>query len=124
MSGHRPRPPPLSPPVALPEDSDLTGLSRLFDADWVWGAYCSRFGRPELPPQRLRLRQLSYNPRRRAIATYAAEWLRDEFVTQDPFAIELARGEPERLFRYPDDPNLPGLSDAASPETACSLLNR
>ena len=119
-----PATPPLSPPVAFPEDTGLAGLSRLFDDDWVWRAYCSWFGQPELPPQLLRLRQLSYNPRRRAVATYAAEWLHDEFVTQDSFAIEIAREQPERLFRYPNDPNLPGLSDAASPETACSLLNR
>ena len=115
--------PPLSPTVSLPEDSDLDGFSRLFDADWVWRAYGSWFGQPELPPQRLRLRQLSYNPRRRAVVTYAAEWLRGEFVTQEPFAIELARDQPARLFRYPQDPNLPGLIDAASAPAATKLLN-
>ena len=116
-------PPPLSPAVTLPEDAELAGFSDLFDREWLWGAYCTWFGQPEDPPHRLRQRQLSYNPRRRAIVTCAAEWLHDEFIRQEPFAIELAHGQPARLFRYPHDPYLPGLSDAASPDTACSLLN-
>ena len=116
--------PPLFPPVALPEDRGLQEFSRLFDGEWVWRTYCSRFGQPETKPQRLRLRQLSYNPGRRAIVTGVAEWPWDEFVTQDQFAVELARGQPARLFRYPDDPYLPGLTDAASAVAASRLLNR
>ena len=116
--------PPLFPQVALPEDRGLQEFSRLFDGEWVWRTYCSRFGQPETEPQRLRLRQLSYNPGRRAIVTGVAEWPWDEFVTQDQFAVELARGQPARLFRYPDDPYLPGLADAASAVAASRLLNR
>ena len=116
--------PPLFPQVALPEDRGLQEFSCLFDGEWVWRAYCSRFGQPEVRPQRLRLRQLSYNPGRRAIVTGVAEWPWDEFVTQDPFAIELVRGQSARLFRYPEDPYLPGLADAASAIAASRLLNR
>ena len=108
----------------MPEDQDLPEFSRLFDAEWVWHAYCSRLGQPETRPQRLRLRLLSYNPGRRAIATCVAEWLSDEFVTQDQFAIELAPDRPARLFRYPEDPYLPGLTHAASAVAASKLLNR
>ena len=116
--------PPLFPEVSLPEDRGLPEFSRLFDGEWVWRAYCSRLGQPETWPQRLRLRQLSYNPGRRAIATCVAEWLRDEFVTQDQFAIELARDRPARLFRYPEDPYLPGLTHAASAVAASRLLDK
>ena len=116
--------PPLSPPVDLPEDRDLAGFSHLFDGEWVWGAYASWLGRPEVAPERLRLRQLSYNPRRRAVVTYAAEWLHDDFVTQERFAIELARDQPTRVFRYPEDPNLPGLAAVASAAAATKLLNQ
>ena len=116
--------PPLFPQVALPEDRGLQEFSRLFDGEWVWRTYCSRFGQPEVRPQRLRLRQLSYNPGRRAIVTGVAEWPWAEFVTQDPFAIELARGQPARLFRYPEDPYLPGLTSAASAVAASRMLNR
>ena len=116
--------PPLSPPVTLPEDQGLQEFSRLFDGEWVWRTYCSRLGQPETKPQRLRLRLLSYNPGRRAIATCVAEWPWDEFVTQDQFAIELAPGQPARLFRYPEDPYLPGLTSAASAVAASRMLNR
>ncbi len=116
--------PSLFPPVALPEDRGLPEFSRLFDGEWVWRAYCSRFGRPEARPQRLRLRQLSYNPGRRAIVTGVAEWPLDEFITQEPFAIELARDRPARLFRYPEDPYLPGLTHAAAAVAAARLLDR
>ena len=110
--------------MALPEDQGLPEFSRLFDGEWVWGAYCSRLGQPETKPQRLRLRQLSYNPGRRAVATCVAEWLSDEFVRQDQFAIELAPDRPARLFRYPEDPYLPGLTHAASAVAASRLLDK
>ena len=116
--------PSLSPQVGLPEDQGLPEFSGLFDGEWVWRTYCSRLGRPEVPPQHLRLRQLSYNPGRRAIVIYVAEWLSDEFVTQDQFAIELAPDWPARLFRYPEDPYLPGLTSAASAVAASRLLDR
>ena len=116
--------PPLFPQVGLPEDRGLQEFSRLFDGEWVWRTYCSRFGQPEVRPQRLRLRQLSYNPGRRAIVTGVAEWPWAEFVTQEQFAIELVRGQPARLFRYPEDPYLPGLTDAASAVAASRMLNK
>lgn len=116
--------PSLFPQVALPQDRGLPEFSRLFDGEWVWRAYCSLLGQPETRPQRLRLRQLSYNPGRRAIATCVAEWPWDEFVAQDQFAIELARDQPARLFRYPEDPYLPGLTSAASAVAASKLLDK
>ena len=117
--------PPLSPPVTLPEDAELAGFSDLFDGEWVWRAYCRSFGQPEDPPHRLRLRQLSYNPRRRAIVSCAAEWLHGTISShRGRLPSRLSRdGQPARPFRYPQDPYLPGLSDAAAPEAACSLLN-
>lgn len=116
--------PPLSPQVAFPDDQRLSDFPSLFDGDWVWRTYCSRLGEPEEIPQRLRLRQLSYNPRRSATATYVAEWPWDEFVTQQQFAIELIRDRPPRFYCYPDDPSLPGLAEAASPLAASRLLSQ
>ena len=116
--------PPLAPQVVFPEDQGLPEFSHLFDGEWVWRAYCSWLGPPEEPPQRLRLRQLSYNPGRRAIATCVVEWPWDDYVAQEQFAIELARDRPERLFAYPEDPYLPGLTGAASAVAASTLLDR
>jgi hypothetical protein len=45
-------------------------------------------------------------------------------VVEDQFAVELVAGKPERLFRYPDDPYLPGLALATSAVDAHQLLNK
>ena len=114
--------PPLFPQVELPEDRNLPEFSHLFDSEWVWRTFRSWLGEPDERPQCLRLRQLSYNPGRSAIATCVAEWPWDEFVTQEQFAVELARDQPARLYSYPNDPHLPGLTKAASSVEAVELL--
>ncbi len=116
--------PPLALPAALPDDRNLPEFSKLFNREWIWQNYCSQFGAPEENPANLRHRQLSYNPRRSAIATIVAEWPWAEFVTQQQFAIELARDQPVKLYRYPEDPHLPGLVSAASAVPASELLNK
>jgi len=114
---------PLYPQVSF-EDRSLAGLSRLFDGEWVWRTYCSQFGEPELSPRQIRIRQLSHNPGRRAVVSYVAEWPDDDYVPPEQFAFEIARGEDAKLYRYPEDPHLPGLSEAASVEGAARLLNK
>ena len=115
--------PPLHPQVFLPADEVLPDFSRLFDHEWVWQAYCSQFGEPDERPDRIRIRQLSYNPRRSAIATCVAERVWQDFVTEEQFAIQLARGRSPRLYAFPHDPSLPGLAEAASSVGAAALLS-
>ena len=114
---------PLYPQVSF-EDRSLAGLSRLFDGEWVWRTYCTQFGEPELSPRQIRIRQLSHNPGRRAVVSYVAEWPDDDYVPPEQFAFEIARGEDAKLYRYPEDPHLPGLSEAAAVEGAARLLNK
>ena len=116
--------PPLTPQVAFPDDRHLPEFSQLFRGEWVWQQYCSRLGAPAECPEHLRTRQLSYNPGRGAVATYAAGWPWDDFVTEEHFVIQIADDRPVLLFRYPEDPQLPGLADAASAVTASGLLSR
>ncbi len=116
--------PPLSPRVAFPEDTGLPELPLLFDDEWVWQLYHSHFGAPESGPSRFRIRQFSYNPRRYAVLTCAAEWPEDEFRPEDWFVIQMERGKPARIFEYRQDPALPGLAAAGSPESAAGLLNK
>ena len=97
---------------------------RLFDGDRVWQEYCARFGERHDSPRRIRVRQFSHDPGRRAIVSYIAEWHPDEFLLDEQFAIELRRDRDAAMFRYPDDPNLPGLLEAASVESALKLVNR
>ena len=113
---------PLHPQVDI-EDSALKGLPRLFDGDWVWQEYCAKFGERSAPDH-IRVRQLSHDPGRRAVVSYVAEWHPDEFIPPEQFAFELRRDRDADLYRYPEDPHLPGLSEAASVESALRLLNR
>ena len=114
---------PIYPQFDL-EDGDLSGFPRLFDGDYVWREYCSRFGERPDDPYRIRIRQLSHDPGRRAIVSYVAEWHPDEFMPDEQFAFEIRRDKSAAVYRYPDDPNLPGLSEAASVESALKLVNR
>ena len=114
---------PIYPQFDL-EDEELNGFSRLFDGNWVWLEYCSQFGEPYGTPYRIRIRQLSHDPGRRAIVSYVAEWHPDDFLPEEQFALEIRRGRATGLYRYPEDPHLPGLKTAASVEPALKLLNR
>ncbi len=109
-------------PQAVPFDPGLPGLRKLFDSEWVWGTYCKRFGKPNETPDRLRLRHFSYSPGARAIVGYVAERRWGRWVAEDQFTFELIAGKRERLFRYPDDPYLPGLTHVASALEAHQLL--
>lgn len=113
---------PLHPQVDI-EDIALKGLPGLFDGDWVWQEYCAKFGERSAPDH-IRVRQLSHDPGRRAVVSYVVEWHPDEFIPPEQFAFELRRDRDAELYRYPEDPHLPGLSEAASVESALRLLNR
>ena len=116
--------PPLKPEVILPVDEGLPGLSQLFDNTWVWRTFCSQYGEPNETPKRIRPQQLHYRPGVRALVTYAAEWQRNRWVVEDQFAVEMRAGKAERLFRYPDDPYLPGLRLAGSAADAQELVKQ
>ncbi len=115
--------PPLGPKVTLPEDEGLPGLSSLFDQEWVWQAFCAELGTPAETPNHIRPRHLRYRPGASALLSYVAESRRGQWVLEDQFAIEMVAGKPERVFRYPDDPYLPGLRQAASALEAHQLVS-
>ena len=114
---------PIYPEVSY-EDRDLRGIDDLFIGERVWEAYRSQVGETETNPYRIRVRQLSHTPGRRMTVTYLAEWDPDEFIPPESFVVELERDRSARLFRYPEDPHLPGLSEGASAESALRLVNR
>lgn len=106
-------------------DRSLTDLPNLLDGGWVWQEYRARFGDEwDSAPHRFRVRQFSHDPGRRAVVSYVAEWDPEEFIPDEQFAVELRRGKAASLYRYPDDPHLPGLNEAASVESALRLVNR
>ncbi len=114
----------LYPEIAFPEDPGLEDLPRLFDSDWIWGTYLRQFGRPSADPHRIRIRQFTHSLGRVALVSYEVEWPPDEYIPSRQFAARIERDKPVELFRYPEDNSLPGLTEAASPETALRLLNK
>ena len=115
---------PIYPPVEFPRDSGLSESSRLFDGEWVWQAYCNEFGRPEIDAHQIRIRHFSHSPGRGAIVSYALEWPPDAYLPSEIITLRSIRAKPVELFRYPEDSLLPGLKDAARPDTALRLVNR
>ena len=116
--------PRLAPRITLPSDRGVPGLRRLFDNEWVWQAFCDQFGVPEETPQRLCPQRLRYRPGVRALVSYVTEKQWGTWIVEDQFAVELRAGKSKRLFRYPNDPHLPGLYQAASAVDAHQLLTK
>ena len=114
----------LFPQIEFPEDPGLHDLPKLFDADWIWQLYRQQFGGPEANPQQIRIRQFSHSRGRVAIVSYEVEWQADEYIPSELFVARIERDKPMVLFRYTDDAHLPGLREAAYPETALKLVNR
>lgn len=108
----------LYPQVDFPEDPGLRELPQLFDADWLWRAYCQQFGKPGTDPRQMRIRQFSHSLSRIAVVSYELDWHSDEFIPSLRFTVKIERGRPVELFRYPEDSRLPGLRTVADPETA------
>ena len=116
--------PPLKPQVALPPDEGLPDLLQLFDSRWVWQRFTEHFGQPEVSPKHIRALQFSYRPGTRALVNYTAGFQNGSWEVDDHFAIELVGGKPNRVFRYPNDPYLPGLQLAGDAASAHDLLTR
>ena len=114
----------LYPEVNFPEDPGLVDLPRLFDSEWIWREYVRRYGRPTVEPHRLRVRQFAHSLGRVALVSYELEWRPDEYLPSRHLAVRVERDKPIELFRYPEDDRLPGLAEAAYPETALRLLTK
>lgn len=114
----------VEPRVNFPRDSSLAELERAFDGGWVWAAYCREFGQPAASPQALRIRQFSHTPRRGAIVGYVVDWAPDAYLPPEDISLRVVRGRAAEISRYPDDRTLPGLVEAARPDTALELVNR
>lgn len=116
--------PSLYPEVNFPEDPRLRDLPNLFDPQWVWQAYLSRFGTPTSPPDRIRVRHFAHSLGRTAIVTYEAQWPDDAYIPSECLVAKAQREKDVEFFRYPFDPDLPGLKSVANPDAALGILNK
>ena len=114
----------LYPQVEFPQDPGLREFPSLFDPDWVWQAYEEQCGRREVSPERIRIREFSHSRGRTAAVSYDAEWRSDDYIPSQTFTIRIERDKPVDLFQYPEDRSLPGLVEAAQPDSALRLVNR
>ncbi len=114
----------LVPQVELPEDPGLPDFSRLMDPGWVGSACEQLFPEYDLPPEQIRVRQISHTPDRLAIVSYVAEWALDAYLPSQQFIARVERDKPAETFRFPNDPDLPGLPHAVDPALAIELVNR
>ena len=96
----------------------------LRDVDWAWRRYCERYGQHADEPESVRALEITQVRGRRARATYEAEWPEDVYIPNQRFTLERDAGEEVRVYRFPDDPELPGLAAAADPEAALDLVKR
>ena len=103
------------------EPSHSGGLN---DADWAWQVYCREYGRHEVEPLNVRVLEITQVPGRRARATYESEWPSDVYLPNRQFTLQQDEGREVQIFRFPDDPELPGLARAADPESALSLVKK
>ena len=114
----------LDPRLDFPEDPKLRELSMLFNPRWVWQAYCDRYEEPGILPERIRIRQFSHSLGRNAHVTYELEWPEEDYIPSECLVGRVLRSKAIELFRYPSDPELPGLSKAANPDSVLGILNR
>ena len=108
--------------LGSPSDSESADLDELLDAGWAWRAYCQEFGGHEFEPHEVTVVQFNHTPGRRATVLYEAEWPPDVYIPSEQFTLRKEPGEPAQIFRFPEDPDLPGLASAVFPETAHELI--
>ena len=101
-----------------------TRCGDLHDTDWAWRVYCREHGKPEADPLEVRVLEISRVRGGTARATYEAEWPEDVYIPNQRFTLLQEAAGAVRVFRFPDDPDLPGLASAADPETALTLVKK
>lgn len=114
----------LAPRIDFPADRGVRGLPLLFDGAWVWEAYSEAFGSSKASPRQIRVRQFSHSPGRSALVSYVLDWPEDAYLPPEQFSVRVTGNKPAEVWRFPNDRQLPGLADAADPDTALKLINR
>lgn len=115
--------PPIRPKVEFPADRELVDLPNLFDAEWVWREFQSRFGKQEHTPETIRFHQFSHSSGRVAMASYLLEFGLETYLPSQHLTIKTERGAGTDLYRYPEDDRLPALAAVADPASAVKLVN-
>ena len=109
--------------VEVPDDPALSQLPNLFDPDWVWQMIKERASGQHQEPHRIRIHHFNHSIGNSATVSYELVWPQDEYLPAEYFVATIAGDDSLQVYRYPEDPKLPGLVDAAQPDTALRLVN-
>ncbi|MDE2776835.1 MAG: phosphotransferase [Chloroflexota bacterium] len=109
--------------VALPDDPALPRLPLLFDSEWVSQACIERLPDDYGAPERIRIHHFIHSIGRRALVSYEVSWPEDQYLPPEYFVAKTSGDGPVELARYPVDSRLPGLVEAAEPNSVLELAN-
>lgn len=109
--------------VEFPVDPALPQLANLFDPEWIWPRIQSQATGQLLEPHQVCIHHFVHSIGNSALVSYELEWPRDQYLPSEYFVATLQRNQPPSIDRYPEDRKLPGLVDAAQPDSAIRLVN-
>ena len=111
-------------PVVLPDDPALPQLPLLFESEWVGGTILEQLPEHYGAPEGIRIHHFIHSIGRRALVSYEVSWPEDQYLPPEYFVAKTSGDEPVELARYPVDSRLPGLVEAAEPNSALELANQ
>ena len=109
--------------VEFPDDPALPQLPSLFDPEWVWPQIQPLAAGQLHRPGRVRIHHFMHSIGSSATVSYELEWPEDAYLPSEYFVATTRRNGSVQIQRYPEDRRLPGLVDAARPESAIRLAN-
>lgn len=110
--------------VAFPDDPALPQLANLLDPEWIWPQIQSLAAGRLQEPRRVRIHHFVHSIGNSALVSYEVEWPREAYLPSEYFVASVRPDQPPLIERYPEDRRLPGLAEAARPDTAISLINQ
>ena len=109
--------------VEFPDDPALPQLADFLDPEWIWPQLQAMAAAELQEPRRVRIHHFVHSIGSSALVSYEVEWPHEAYLPSEYFVANVRRDQPPLIERYPQDRRLPGLADAAKPDTAISLIN-
>ena len=107
----------------FPADPKLPELPKLFDSHWVWRNCQAHLPTAYADPRQIRIHHFIHNIGKCATVSYELGWPQEQYLPAEYFVATIGRNGRQTVNRYPLDQRLPGLVQAASPDTALRLVN-
>ena len=109
--------------VEFPDDPALPQLADFLDPEWIWPQLQAMAAAELQEPRRVRIHHFVHSIGSSALVSYEVEWPHEAYLPSEYFVANIRRDQPPLIEKYPQDWRLPGLAEAARPDTAISLIN-